>query len=441
MLLLTISFPIDVLISYTATTTHPLMTEYDQGILKLHDAVKANDVRAVQRHLRAGVDVDVMVDGEASLHVACRLGLVGVVEALLKAGADVYASTRYRQETPLYLASMEGHLTVVELVMRMVPGLSERERTGALLAASRYGHSKIVQFLVDHGHISDLDALWGNGQTALIMAAQQGYGTIMRILLKADCSVDHLDKNGLSALATAVLHQHSELIPILLDAGANLNSSLSSPLHTACSNGDLHSVKELLKSTQCDVNAAHDQDGRTALYTVAELGFIHIVEELLKFGANPNIPTMDTGNTAIFTAMDMPLISMYICPEKSATRIVHALLQGGADPSHINNACLTPLHIAVDRKLPAVARILLGAECALTADWWYMDFDNTYSFGSGNLEVIGMLTQELRNPRFTEEAVQTVFPHLAGLSLSICRDHRPAATAFLHKELPTLSGH
>lgn len=361
----------------------------------LHTDVHDNDLRRLQRRLAAGHDVECKLEGETPLHVACRLGHVAIVEALLGAGADVYALTTYRQESALYLASMEGRLAVVELLVSQSEALSKKEQCGALIAASRYGHHRIVQFLVDKG-LADIDAIWGNGQTALTMAAQHGHGSVIRILLKAGCSPRQLDKHGFTGLTTAVRHQHSQLIPMLLDAGADPGSVRTS-LHAACGSGDLPIVSELLKSQDCAVNSRGDQ-GNTALFTAAELGFVAIVEELLQAGADPNIPSPSTGNTAIFAAMEMPLISLYICPEKSPMGIVRALIRAGADPSHTNKRGRIPLGLTLRRRLNDVALLLLAAECNVRVAWWQaLRTDSETPSPDGSLPQLLML--EMTRPR------------------------------------------
>ena len=364
---------------------------------KLHDAIKENDIKTVKTCLNGGQDVNSFVDGEAPLHIACRLGYVSLMEVLLHSGADIFTPTLHRQETPLYLASMEGWLPAVVLLMQQneIVNVGNGERMNALAAASRYGHHRIVEYLITTGGISDLDQTWSNGQTPLTMAVQHGHNEVVKVLLGSGCSVDCPDQRGFTALMTAVMYFHSKLVPILLDAGASFTCQ-KNPLHMACSNGDLPTMQELLKSEKCDVNVTQEQ-GYSALYVASELGFLDIVEELIYRGADPNKATTDTGNTPLFAAMEMPLLQMYICPNKSVTKIVHVLIQGGSNPSHVNNFGQTPLQVALSKKLCGAALLLLAAECTVHTEWWQngCNTENKRDFA----ELYPIFLQELKNPR------------------------------------------
>lgn len=57
---------------------------------RLHNAIADNDPLAVEKLVSAGADVNGIMDGQTSLHVAARFGAEGCIEVLLASGADPY---------------------------------------------------------------------------------------------------------------------------------------------------------------------------------------------------------------------------------------------------------------------------------------------------------------------------------------------------------------
>ena len=62
------------------------------------------------------VDVQFTEDKANVLHVACWIGEVGVVESLLKKGADVDAPAG-NMRSPLHIAAEKGHRAVVKVLL------------------------------------------------------------------------------------------------------------------------------------------------------------------------------------------------------------------------------------------------------------------------------------------------------------------------------------
>jgi uncharacterized protein len=69
----------------------------------------------------------------------------------------------------------------------------------------------------------DIDARNRHGQTALMIAAQRGYGAIVDVLIEARASLDVTAKYRLSALMLAVVAGHDGIARRLASAGADLS--------------------------------------------------------------------------------------------------------------------------------------------------------------------------------------------------------------------------
>ena len=88
------------------------------GSAPVADAAMKRDADAVRALLKNGEDVNAAQgDGMTALHWAARRGDLDVVKMLLAAGANVRATTRLGNYTPLLLASEGGHAAIVEALV------------------------------------------------------------------------------------------------------------------------------------------------------------------------------------------------------------------------------------------------------------------------------------------------------------------------------------
>ena len=96
------------------------------------------------------------MDGATALHAAAGAGDVGMVEALLQAGADARARLRKSHSTPLLSAAARGHARVVEALLEGAGGaqdkallLSDLDSSGgsALHASAVGGHVEALRLL------------------------------------------------------------------------------------------------------------------------------------------------------------------------------------------------------------------------------------------------------------------------------------------------------
>jgi ankyrin repeat protein len=127
-----------------------------------------------------------------------------------------------------------------------------------LMVATKYGHSTIVEYLLDHGALpSDPE---GYANRAVILAAKIRRNDILRLLLSRSGGVDIADKcltnDGKTALMLSVEYRNVEGIADLISTGADLNvqnSSGQTALHIACINGDVDIAEQLIFAG-CDVD-------------------------------------------------------------------------------------------------------------------------------------------------------------------------------------------
>jgi ankyrin repeat protein len=91
--------------------------------------------------------------------------------------------------------------------------------TGKWEQAVQQGDFEQVGRLVSEG--ADVNSKDRHGQTALMVAATQGYTAVVKILVQSKAELDEAAKYNLTALMLAVLNGHTEIVRILMKAGAD----------------------------------------------------------------------------------------------------------------------------------------------------------------------------------------------------------------------------
>lgn len=117
-------------------------------------ATKANFVVIVRLLVEAGVDLNYQDDqGETALHVAARFGHTECAKALLDGSDSQRANTELGENafgwTPIFIACVDGHLGVVELLIAAEADLEKTDSSGwtAKEHAALRGHIDIARLL------------------------------------------------------------------------------------------------------------------------------------------------------------------------------------------------------------------------------------------------------------------------------------------------------
>jgi hypothetical protein len=128
------------------------------------------------------------------------------------------------------------------------------------------------------------------GYTALMFAANQGYTDLVQILIAAGANLDIKNDYGDTALMIAVgniYHNYPEIVKLLINAGADLNiqntfgqTALISAVESS------KDIVQLLIAANADLNI-EDTWGETALVIAAKRGYPEKIKLLLKAGAKP----------------------------------------------------------------------------------------------------------------------------------------------------------
>lgn len=231
-------------------------------------------------------------DGSTPLHNAVYQDDLKQAEALLRAGANAKAATRYGV-TPLSLACTNGNAAMIELLLNAGADANGALPGGetALMTAARTGNADAVAALLRHGANVNAKESW-RGQTALMWAAAEGHAEAVKVLLDHGADL-HMRSQG----APARVNPATGAVTIEDGAAA---ASIAAPATGG-------KAPEPAKTTDGNRTAggrgaarASSSDFTPFLFAVRG-GHMDVVKVLLAAGADPN-ETLGDGTSALVLA-------------------------------------------------------------------------------------------------------------------------------------------
>jgi cytohesin len=236
----------------------------------------------VTRLLDAGADVNAHAElGEYALHIAAWRGDADIVAILLARGADLRKEDARRQP-----AAIIGTANVKVIQLMVEAGLSDKQKSLALWYAAFNGHFLTVRYLLASGVPADSRFQYDN-QTALMGAATR---EVAAALIKAGAEVNATDTRGATPLIHTAGRKDDVTVPVarvLIGAGADLNrqdASGNTPLIVAVT-FERDRMIEVLLDAGADPNR-RNHAGETALSVAEKKRFRgDIVERLIRAGA------------------------------------------------------------------------------------------------------------------------------------------------------------
>jgi ankyrin repeat protein len=186
------------------------------------EAVLNNEITAIRQFLADADDIDVRgTNGKTALMIAAREGNLGLVSQLLQNGADANAAN-INGGTPIMFAAISGNTGVIRALLDSGANINSRGSNGwnALMVSAAKGHEPATRMILDAGaEINSTDVyLW----TALHRAVFENRITVTRALLEySSLDIHRQDEHGATALHLAAAEGHSEIVELLISAGAN----------------------------------------------------------------------------------------------------------------------------------------------------------------------------------------------------------------------------
>ena len=289
------------------------------------------------------------------------------------------------EKTPLHAAIDADLEEIVLAIVKVHVSLGVEKHRGILTLAASRGLGKLVDQLLAAG--LDPNERGENGNFPLDVAASQGAGNVVEILLKHQ---KHRGVTNMTAMASAlrkaavsghleiskrllgltkgqydigtlddvVVNGHTEVAMVLLkDGHSNLPTELGRVL-LSCAQFKQKEILDFLLENKVDKDF-QDENGNTALQIAAAWDKPEIVKSLLNQQA-----AMELKDVYGYTAL------LYACRNQSLASL-EILLKAGADIEARTNVRKTPLHLSTVHENIECFRVLLewGAQPAPTRSW------------------------------------------------------------------------
>lgn len=256
----------------------------------IHRAAEDGNLSKVKAELEKGVDVDspddkwpegtplhrattaevaeYLIDHGANVNAKDKVGASplhyadeDVARVLIANGAEVNAKTK-EGETPLHFTSRGGDVEAAELLIDNGADLNAADEFGAtpMHDAASWWQAEAVELLIQKGADVNARDTWAGTplynaipQQPLQRGEPDEYLKVVEVLLKNGADVDGADESGKNPLNLAISIEDKELVEMLIDAGAELDSGDYFHLHHAVATGNQEIVLVLIEAG-ADVN-------------------------------------------------------------------------------------------------------------------------------------------------------------------------------------------
>jgi len=175
-----------------------------------------------------------------------------------------------------------------------------------------------VKALLDSG--VDVNIIISSSDSLLMTACSYSNSDMVKLLLTYNPNINYQDEYGNNALNLAIdnMEHYKEMIPLLLEAGADPNSKagagrtakknstvlskMSSLTLNNKSEEEEYQIVEMFLSYGADPNIAHKTAGSIPLMAAAYKGDVRLVKLFLEYGVDPNLKD-EQGRTALDMAI------------------------------------------------------------------------------------------------------------------------------------------
>ena len=333
--------------------------------------------------------------------LAAFLGLFGCQSRTINA-VEIGEQTAPELDTAAEVTPEMDQATRVTPDLKATEGALDEQLSAAVTA----NDIAAVEQLLDAG--AGPDALDSSGNPILksaILAAESGGDTnIVALLVAHRADVNATDRHGNTILPLAAGAGQLDLVQLLLDAGADVNSTMSitvdydypfedlapytlvqAPALNHATIGNHIEVVKLLIASGADLNQGDQGHNETALHEAALFNHVEIIKILLDHGADPN-PLVN------YKDVETPLHTAALSGILEATE---ALLDGGADVDAQVDQGLTPMMTVLKSGNPAVVASIVPLLLDREADPNRLENnDNSalhYAARGGHVEAIPIL--------------------------------------------------
>lgn len=247
-----------------------------------------------------------------------------------------------------YLAAADATVPLTDFIERVGSDVQDRIATQTLLfPACLTGSLEKAQWLIDQG--LDPDHRDKDGYSPLIYACLSGINAnleLIRFLIEMGADVNAASSHNESPLRLSLRNGNYAAVRMLLDAGADSEKILFSPMHRAAAFGDLDAITKLMAPQTLE---AEDTWNRTPWLTAIHADQVDAARFLKSCGANETV-TSHIGSSAI-----------HLAAGANACNSLRYLLSLDVDIESRDRYQGTPLHEAVENGALEAAALLIHA--------------------------------------------------------------------------------
>lgn len=247
-------------------------------------------------------------DGAALVQAAADNDLARVMDLLDPAvDVDVNHSRDALRFTALTGAIKQGHMQMVLILESKGARLDQADGMGntPLEVAILENRRDIIQFLMSRP--VPVIRLCRGGNNPILHAASKGDGALLRRLHQAGALLDYHRpqhqslRDDYTPLMCAAAAGHLDMVQLLLQLGADVNSSTSIGATALCLSAKhgRERVVTCLLDAGAMINHIEDYTGCTALASAAKARKVRVAQLLLTRGADPLLPITDSNFVSI----------------------------------------------------------------------------------------------------------------------------------------------
>ncbi|MCX7920041.1 MAG: ankyrin repeat domain-containing protein [bacterium] len=228
---------------------NPNLQHSETGYTALMLAAGSENPALVKMFVQKGAMVNAKTPiGLTAIHFATRTGNLEIVKLLIQSGANVNSADTVFGYTPLMLAAMLGKTDIVTLLLKSGANVTLKSKDGdtAVTLAAMNEYAELAQLLVTAGAPKYGADMNKNLITAIVLNEPEQVNRF----LSSGANPDTKDELGKPALVIAAYFGRSDIVKLLLDAGAQENIRLA--LYTAVMKGTLDIVNLIKQARHLD---------------------------------------------------------------------------------------------------------------------------------------------------------------------------------------------
>jgi uncharacterized protein len=352
-------------LEYLLSTDLDVNAQQKQGQTPLNAAEQYGNAAAAQVLLDYGADPTIPDEHDYTpLHAAAvdSVDNLPLLKCLLRCSrVDVNAVAGSTNKTALHMAVVNETECAAAVQLFLKHGADPCIKTpagfNALVAATMQGNLAAVTVLLDYGMDITVTVRGKiqDGITLLMLAAQEGHIDLVRLLLQRGADVNTLDSGGRNVLLGAALSHSAEMLKLLLDSGASAGRMSEHALLAAVLSNDLQCA-QLLIDSGTDVNATDCTDDELSGAEKRSWTFLMqastpaMAKLLLAAGADAHRTTA-SGNTCLHRAVMCSHPAPVLC----------LLIKAGVDLHAVNSKGKTAAQVAQSKGNTLAAALLCRA--------------------------------------------------------------------------------